>query len=122
MSAPTETPDDKAWLDKAVLEFILSNIRNNENGIPEPNVMETFAPSGDRRSVGYRRANLKTMRPSFGERKRKVQRAMVEASIRRLVMSGRVKIMNPGRTNLHGEWGEYRYIKPISILDALSEL
>jgi hypothetical protein len=117
MSVPGVTFDDRVWLDRAVLDFIVRNMRNVV-GVAEVNVIETFAPT----QSNFRRAELCSIRHSFGARKRRVQKAMVEASIRRLIAGGRIAAFNPQRMRINTKWGSYRMFKPISILDALSEI
>jgi hypothetical protein len=114
------TLSDKEWLDKAILEYILGGLVDTAViGVSETQLIEEFAPSD---SIG--RMVLCIIRPTFGGRQRRVQKEMVGGAIRRLVSGGKIGVAKVISVRRRGQQvsDSVRLFKPITALDALSEI
>jgi hypothetical protein len=117
MSVRGETPEKK-WLDAAILTYIEKQA-HGAVGVFEGNILEHFAPT----TSTSQRASLTTECPDFGARVRRVQKEMVEASIRRLMANGRIGVakIQPVRRKGQYEAVDVRLFKIITVLDALAD-
>jgi hypothetical protein len=110
------TPDDRDWLDSALLHYI-EWASSGKIGVSDEEIWNNFAPL-----TTHRKAELCTMRPGFAARKRRVQKEMVDASVRRLFACGRIKVAKTYSVRRKHQWepAEVRLLKKVDILDALA--
>jgi hypothetical protein len=99
----TGKPDDRSWLDDEVLNFITSGepyyrVTGGERRlVSECHLYERIAP--------IQRRPYRETRPSWSRKPRKVKRQMLEASLRRLIANGKIKVEVYGERNaksMHG--------------------
>jgi hypothetical protein len=113
MSARGVTPE-KEWLDAAILNFI-ERRSPGMVGVYEDRIFDEFAPTNSL----FREAALRSENSVFGARPRRVQKAMIAASISRLVACGKIG-------SVKFDWRKngqvMRLYRLITVLDALAGL
>lgn len=92
IDAQTGKPDDRAWLDYEIHAYVdtgyvdMSYLPTRTGGKQEDHVYSRFAPV-----VG--RSHYQHSRPSWENRNRKIKRAMIAASINRLIANGSLRVV-----------------------------